>query len=177
MRRRIYWTNWNSRSPAIQRSYYTGFDVQPIITTDIRMPNGLTLDLMTRKLYWADARLDKIERADLDGKNRVVLSKVSPQHPFDIAVYGDYIYWTDWVLHAVLRANKYTGEDVTWLRKEVPRSMGIVAIHNDTYQCSTNPCYTLNGGCEDLCRLDEYGMVSRLFLSSCTSIIFFFLQY
>ena len=123
------------------------------------MPNALALDLMAQKLYWSDARLDKMERADLDGKNRVVLSKVSPQHPFDIAVYGNYIFWTDWVLHAVLRANKYTGEDVVWLRKEVPRPMGIVAVHNTTYDCSANPCRALNGGCEDLCRLDEYGKV------------------
>ncbi|KAI9558491.1 hypothetical protein GHT06_015278 [Daphnia sinensis] len=136
---RVYWTNWNSRNPGIQRAYYTGFDVQSIITTDIRMPNALALDLVAQKLYWSDARLDKMERADLDGKNRVVLSKVSPQHPFDIAVYGNYIFWTDWVLHAVLRANKYTGEDVVWLRKEVPRPMGIVAVHNTTYDCSANP--------------------------------------
>lgn len=157
--RRVYWTNWNSRNPGIQRAYYTGFDVQSIITTDIRMPNALALDLIAQKLYWSDARLDKMERADLDGQNRVVLSKVSPQHPFDIAVYGNYIFWTDWVLHAVLRANKYTGEDVVWLRKEVPRPMGIVAVHNTTYDCSANPCRALNGGCEDLCRLDEYGKV------------------
>jgi integrin beta 2 len=79
------------------------------------MPNALALDFVSQKLYWSDARLDKMKRADLDGKNRVVLSKVSPQHPFDIAVYGNYIFWTDRVLHAVLRANKYTGEDVVWL--------------------------------------------------------------
>lgn len=160
--RRVYWTNWNSRSPSIQRAYLTGFDVQSIITTDIRMPNALSLDLSAQKLYWADARLDKIERADLDGKNRVILSKVSPQHPFDIAVYGNFIFWTDWVLHAVLRANKYTGEDVVWLRKEVPRPMGIIAIHNTSYECGTNPCRSLNGGCEDLCRLDEYGKVVQI---------------
>lgn len=50
-------------------------------------------------------------------------------------MYGDYIFWTDWVLHAVIRANKYTGEDVVWLRKEVPRPMGIIAVANDTNDC------------------------------------------
>lgn len=52
-----------------------------------------------------------------------------------MAVFGDYLFWTDWVLHAVMRANKYTGEDVHYLRKDVPRLMGIVAIHNDRYKC------------------------------------------
>jgi len=64
-----------------------------------------------------------------------ILAKVTPQHPFDLAVYGDYIFWTDWVLHAVIRADKYTGEDVVWLRKEVPRPMGIIAVASDTNDC------------------------------------------
>lgn len=36
------------------------------------MPNALTLDHKAQKLYWADARLDKIERAEYDGTHRVV---------------------------------------------------------------------------------------------------------
>ncbi|XP_065578254.1 prolow-density lipoprotein receptor-related protein 1-like isoform X3 [Artemia franciscana] len=157
---RVYWTNWNKRSPAIQRAYTNGLEVQSIITTDINMPNALTLDLRAQKLYWADARLDKIERAELDGSNRVVLSKVTPHHPFDLAVYGDQLFWTDWVLHAVLRANKFTGEDVTWLRKDIARPMGIVAVFDDTSDCSLNKCRVLNGGCEDICRLTEKGAAS-----------------
>lgn len=105
----IYWTNWNSHHPSIQRAFTTGYGLQYIITTDIRMPNALCLDHKTQKIYWSDARLDKIERCEYDGSNRVVIAKVTPQHPFDIAVYGDYLFWTDWVLHAVLRTNKYTG--------------------------------------------------------------------
>jgi integrin beta 2 len=46
--------------------------MESIITTDIRMPNALTLDYKARKLYWGDARLDKIEQAEYDGSNRVV---------------------------------------------------------------------------------------------------------
>lgn len=68
----MYWTNWNSIHPCIQRAYTNGFDVETIISTDIRMPNGLVLEHSTQKLYWCDARLDKIERAEYDGSNRVV---------------------------------------------------------------------------------------------------------
>lgn len=153
----VYWTNWNSHHPSIQRAYTTGYGLQNIITTDIRMPNALCLDHKSQKIYWSDARLDKIERSEYDGSNRVVIAKVTPQHPFDIAVYGDYLFWTDWVLHAVLRANKYTGEDVVWLRKDVPRPMGIIAVANDTDDCFSNPCFVLNGGCEDICTLDPFG--------------------
>ena len=103
--------------------------------------------------------MDKIERCELDGSNRVIISRSTPQHPFDIAVYGDYLFWTDWMLRAVVRINKYSGEDVVWLRKDVPRPMGIVAVAEDVNTCTVNPCHALNGGCEDKCMLDASGKV------------------
>ncbi|RZF40959.1 hypothetical protein LSTR_LSTR013214 [Laodelphax striatellus] len=154
---RVYWTNWNSHHPSIQRSFTTINSIESVITTDIRMPNALTLDHPAQKIYWGDARLDKIERADYDGSNRVVLTSIMPQHPFDIAVYGEFIFWTDWVIHAVIRANKYTGEEVTILRRDIPRPMGIVAVANDTDDCFSNPCRQHNDGCSDICRLTADG--------------------
>ena len=65
---------------------------------------------MERKLYWGDARLDKIELVYLDNMVRIVLKKAAPQHPFDLAVFDRYLFYTDWVLHAVVRVNKITGK-------------------------------------------------------------------
>ncbi|XP_044727187.1 prolow-density lipoprotein receptor-related protein 1 isoform X2 [Chrysoperla carnea] len=157
---RIYWTNWNSLQPSIQRAYTTSFKLESIITKDIRMPNAITLDHKERKLYWGDARLDKIERCDYDGSNRVIIVEKTPQHPFDIAVYGDYLYWTDWVLHAVIRANKFSSEELVWLRGDVPRPMGIIAVANDSTECDiTHPCNIMNGGCEDICMMGDNGEI------------------
>lgn len=65
-----------------------------------------------------------------------VLLKNEPVHPFGLAVYGDYIFWTDWVRRAVLRADKYTGGDMKVLRADIPQQpMGIVAVANDTNNC------------------------------------------
>lgn len=104
----LYWTNWG-KSPSIQRAYVTGAGREDIITKDITMPNAITLDYVDKRLFWADARLDKIERCNYDGKNRIVLAHSSPKHPFSITIFGDYIFWSDWILHGVLRANKYSG--------------------------------------------------------------------
>lgn len=41
-----------------------------IINEDIFWPNGLTVDLEEQKLYWADAKLSFIHRANLDGSAR-----------------------------------------------------------------------------------------------------------
>jgi hypothetical protein len=39
------------------------------------------------------------------------------------------------VTHAVMRADKYTGEEAITLRREVPRPMGIVAVAADADDC------------------------------------------
>ena len=119
----------NRKQPAIQRAYYSGYNVSSIITSNIQMPNGLALDRVGRKLYWADARLDKIEVAtwthliiiiiiiitiiiiiiiiniiiivevcNMDGTSCQILVKDAAEHPFDLAVYEDFLFFTDWVL-------------------------------------------------------------------------------
>lgn len=73
-----------------------------------------------------------------------VLLKNEPVHPFGLAVYGDYIFWTDWVRRAVLRADKYTGGDMKVLRADIPQQpMGIVAVANDTNSCEYHHCCNL----------------------------------
>lgn len=52
-------------------------------------PNGLSVDFDSKRLYWVDARLDKIETSDLMGQNRVTLISGVP-HPFGLTVVSTY---------------------------------------------------------------------------------------
>lgn len=52
-----------------------------------------------------------------------------------------------------------TGQNVVWLRRDVARPMGIVAIAKDTDDCYSNPCSVVNGGCHELCGLSASGVV------------------
>ena len=67
-----------------------------------------------------------------------ILIQDYPNHPFDLAVYHDYIFWTDWGLQAVVRANKYTGKEVTKIKMDIPSAMGIIAVANDTHTFCEN---------------------------------------
>ncbi|XP_053083242.1 low-density lipoprotein receptor-related protein 1 isoform X3 [Pangasianodon hypophthalmus] len=157
----MFWTNWNEQSPSIMRAQLSGSNVLAIIRTDIRTPNGLAIDHRAEKLYFTDATLDKIERCEYDGSHRYVILKNEPVHPFGLAVYGDHIFWTDWVRRAVLRAGKYVGDDMKVLRADIPQQpMGIIAVANDTNSCEFSPCRVNNGGCEDLCLLSSDGRVN-----------------
>jgi len=76
----LFWTDWGHIAK-IERANLDGSERKVLINTDLGWPNGLTLDYDTRRIYWVDAHLDRIESADLSGKLRQVLvSHVS--HPF-----------------------------------------------------------------------------------------------
>ncbi|MBN3319690.1 LRP1B protein, partial [Atractosteus spatula] len=94
-------------------------------------------------------------------KTCLVIVKSGPGTFFGLAIYGDFIFWSDWVRRAVLRSNKYTGGEMKVLRADIPHQpMGIVAVANDTKTCELSPCRVMNGGCEDLCILTPDGRVN-----------------
>lgn len=77
---------------------------------DVAWPNALTIDYFSERLYWADAHLDYIASADFDGKHKhVVLSGEKVPHVFAITLFEDNLFWTDWNLKSINRANKFTG--------------------------------------------------------------------
>ena len=69
--------------------------------------NSLALDYEKRLLYWCDAQLDKIERIDLQGNNRMLILDFSDGgvHPFGLAIYEDVLFWTDWITKSVQKHN------------------------------------------------------------------------
>jgi low density lipoprotein-related protein 2 len=84
----VYWTDIGRR-PMIARTSMSGSNFVKLITTDIKWPNGLTIDFDADKLYWADAYYDKIESSNLDGNFRQVLTAAF--HPFAITVHNHFI--------------------------------------------------------------------------------------
>ena len=91
----MYWTDWGS-NPKIEQAAMDGTSRRVIVTGNLGWPNGLTIDQTTNLLYWADAKLDKIEVSGLNGGNRrLILSSAANIHPYGITVYQGMLYWTD----------------------------------------------------------------------------------
>ena len=67
--RYLYWSDWGDNAH-IGRIGMDGTDRNVIIQDKITWPNGLTLDFVNDRIYWADAREDYIAFASLDGSNR-----------------------------------------------------------------------------------------------------------
>lgn len=72
-------------------------------------------------------------------------------------VFGDYLYWTDWNIKALLRAHKYTGDKLEVLRNTSHRPYDIHVYHPLKQPPYNNPCSEHNGGCSHLCLLNPNG--------------------
>ena len=58
---------------------------------------------------------DYIAYADFDGKNKhVVLKAEHAPHAFSLSVFDDHLFWSDWHIKGIVRANKFTGKHLTF---------------------------------------------------------------
>ncbi|XP_074098383.1 low-density lipoprotein receptor-related protein megalin isoform X1 [Cotesia typhae] len=149
----LYFTDWGrfGTSGKIFRTTMAGSLKKAIIDKDLSQPSGLAIDYEERMLYWTDAVREKIERSNLDGKNRQVLISATI-YPFAITVFRQHIYWTDLQLRGVYRAEKYTGADKVEMVKRLEDSPRDLHIYSATkQQCKVNPCNINNGGCDQSC--------------------------
>ena len=75
----MYWTVWqfSEHSPGaegrIETAWMDGSKRANFVTGHLHWPNGLTLDLKEKHLYWCDGYFNKIERVNLDGTRREVV--------------------------------------------------------------------------------------------------------
>ncbi|XP_043484789.1 low-density lipoprotein receptor-related protein 2 [Leptopilina heterotoma] len=149
----LYFTSWHLQA-YIGRVGMDGSNFKQILNweDDIAWPNALTIDYFTDRIFWADAHLDYIAFADLEGKNRrIVLSGAKVPHVFAMTVFDDHIYWTDWNLKAISKAEKFSGDHITLLRNTTHRPYDIHVYHPLRQLPYPNPCAQNNGGCSHLC--------------------------
>ena len=99
------------------------------MNTSIMRPNGIAIDFKALKIYWADARLDKIEVMNMDGSQRsVVLDKDLP-HVFGFTLLGRQLYWTDRKKRSIESVNKQTGDGRKTLIQSLPNLRGLKAVN------------------------------------------------
>lgn len=67
--RKVFFTDYG-QIPKVERCDMDGQNRTKLVDSKIVFPHGITLDLVSRLVYWADAYLDYIEVVDYEGKNR-----------------------------------------------------------------------------------------------------------
>ncbi|XP_076471456.1 low-density lipoprotein receptor-related protein 1B-like isoform X2 [Babylonia areolata] len=169
----LFWTDWDSEFPRIERCSMSGdTDTRKVIYDVRQIPgggwlNGLTVDYEAYRLYWVDARSDSIHSITYDGDDhhQIMVSRPYLGHLFSISLFEDSIYLTDWHSKALVKANKFNRSNGTVIQKFLLQPFDVKIFHPYRQpQVPHNPCDPeTNGGCSHLCLLgnDDGKLVAR----------------
>uniref|UniRef100_A0A7I4Y2L8 EGF-like domain-containing protein n=1 Tax=Haemonchus contortus TaxID=6289 RepID=A0A7I4Y2L8_HAECO len=147
----IFWTDWGKEA-RIERAGMDGQHRTVIVKGErVKWPNGLALDYIDKRVYWADAKVKSIFSCDYWGRDvKIILhSHQYLRHPFSIAVFEDRIYYTDWEHDGVITINKFTGGEMRTVMQKVSTPMTVRIYHRLAQPKLPNKCY--NSGCEQMC--------------------------
>ena len=144
----IFWSDWGN-FPKIEKAGMDGTNRSVLATENVMWPNGITLDLVSERLYWVDAKLHIIGSVRFDGTVPIVITEESSalHHPFSVSVLEDWVYWTEWVQNgsSIFRANKFNGTDLEKITDaRMVRVNSILILSFNTYLIyfsTTNPCH------------------------------------
>ncbi|KAK5869748.1 hypothetical protein PBY51_024443 [Eleginops maclovinus] len=125
----LLWAQCGS-SPKIERASLGGRDRSTLVTSSIRCPVALSLDMPRQLLYWVDQGMRSISRVNLEGRHRktVVESNGYLDRPFGLAVFEGFLYWSEEVTRSICRANKHNGRNLQVLLSNVTSPGGVVIV-------------------------------------------------
>ncbi|PFX23099.1 Low-density lipoprotein receptor-related protein 6 [Stylophora pistillata] len=152
--RKMFWSDQglHPKIAKIEQANMDGSARAVLVNSGLVGVNSLAIDYSGKLLYWCDAILDRIERIDFQGNNRIVILDLSSGtwHPFGLALSDDVLYWSDLEKKNI---NKYNM--TSSLSEVLVHGMGSpkeLHVHDDgkIFSGSTG-CSHLNGGCSHLC--------------------------
>ncbi len=130
----LFYSDWGEEAH-IGRASMDGTEYRVILNrTNVKFgmkwPNGLAIDHVTLRLYWADAKLDYIAHSTFQGNDVRLLLAEHVHHIFAISVFEDYIYWSDWETKVVSRTHKYHARIISNLTAVHHRPTAIQVVHS-----------------------------------------------
>lgn len=154
----MYWTEWGGR-PRIARAYMDGSTITTLVDK-VGRANGLTIDYVDHRLYWTDLDTCMIESTNMQGLQREIIVDDLP-HPFALTQYRNFIYWTDFNLRSIERADKRSGLNRTVVLQGQLELMLDILVFHSSRQEGTNECSHNNGNCAHLCLATPAGAQCR----------------
>ncbi|XP_029356079.1 low-density lipoprotein receptor-like isoform X2 [Echeneis naucrates] len=151
----LFWAQSGS-FPKIERAGMDGQDRQTLVTSAVRRPVALTLDLPRQLLYWADQGTRSISRVNLEGRERktVVESNGYLDRPLGLAIFEGFVYWTEGVTSSVCRANKHNGGQLRVLTTDIPLPGGVVILQPVLQPNAPSMCGRPGTVCRHRCEVD-----------------------
>uniref|UniRef100_A0A672KQ36 Low-density lipoprotein receptor-related protein 2-like n=1 Tax=Sinocyclocheilus grahami TaxID=75366 RepID=A0A672KQ36_SINGR len=161
-RGKMYWTDQGTESgiPAkVASADMDGSNAAILFTHNLEHVEFITIDIRENKLYWAVTGTGVIERGDPDGSNRITMVN-GLSHPWGVAVYDSYLYFTDRDFEVIERVDKATGLNRVVMRDNVAGLRVLKVHYRDSSAGWSNGCSNNVGTCEQLCLPRPGGLFS-----------------
>nr|XP_033488398.1 pro-epidermal growth factor isoform X2 [Epinephelus lanceolatus] len=147
--KKLFWTDIGAQ-PVVESASLEGKDRAVIASTNLVSPSGLTIDFTEDLLFWCDQRRGVVETAALDGSGRQVLLENQVGRPFDLAVFEDTLWISDWEHQQLRSVHKRTGKKLQRIHGNMVQPASIVVVH-PLAKPGADVCLHLNGGCAQVC--------------------------
>lgn len=131
----LIWILFVIFSKRIERASMDGTSRRTILSERMYFVSAVTTDLIAKRIYYCDSRLDYIETAKYDGSDRqvVLTGSANLPHPQGLATFENLVYWSDWTRLGVLAVSKFKGAEsisAVHLTKDDPSfPMGVSVYH------------------------------------------------
>lgn len=179
----VFFTDWNY-PPYIGRVGMDGLNFTKIVNLDLGTPIGLTIDLITKRIWWSDTHLKRIEFSDYNGRNRFIAVKSDQTaYPYGLAFFNGLIYWSDRANHSIFAADALNGSNRVVIKQGTVHSVFTLKVYHYSLQQNglfiiiysvltsyikryfflnilvngSSPCGNNNGGCTHLCLISQGG--------------------
>ncbi|XP_069472259.1 low-density lipoprotein receptor-related protein 2 isoform X2 [Ambystoma mexicanum] len=161
-RGKMYWTDQGTEGgiqAKIASADMDGSNAAVLVTNNLDHVEFITIDIKEQKLYWAVTGSGLIERANVDGTNRVtVVNHLS--HPWGIAVHEGFLYYSDRDYEVIERVDKATGANKAVMRDNISGLKCLRVHYRDNSAGSANGCSNNPNTCQQLCLPKPQGQFS-----------------
>ncbi|CAF3041270.1 unnamed protein product, partial [Rotaria sp. Silwood2] len=150
----LFYSDWGQAH--IGRINLDGNNFVKIIGTDVAGPLGLTIDIITQRVFWIDRRLQRLEFSNYNGGERKIAFSGHDYVPYSLSVsfIDGYVIWSDFTNHSLIRADALNGSNKrVLLPNTINEVVALTIVHPSLQPQIPNPCGINNGGCSHLCLL------------------------
>jgi sugar lactone lactonase YvrE len=165
-RRLMYWSDWGINGK-IERASMDGSNRVTILDSGVHWTNAIAIDIHTQTLYWADSILHTLQSSDINGENKKLAIPHGTNHAYDLVIFEDNAYWSDWASKTIRYGNKFFDDSPDQIQTVLPYPTGLKVVHPSLQPRVNNPCVVANGNCSQLCLLSGNPAATSNYTCAC----------
>jgi low density lipoprotein-related protein 2 len=141
-----------SRPAKIYRALLDGTNLTAVVQSGLSLPYTISIDYQSKRIYWADSGLARIQSSDYEGNNIVTILSSGISTPMSLNVFKFNLYFIDSRLYNIYKMPKFYSSVPSLIDSNINNLYQIKVFSKDVQTSIENhPCSRQNGDCSHLC--------------------------